>query len=143
MNTKRVILLVLGGIILSSLISSRVFADDIVDLIKSAEQNYTAKKYKKALEDLEWVKTEIGRLQLQEMKSLLPTEIDGMKGEDGDGGALFGLHSVTRDYKDGDGNKKVSINLLAAAAGESGGGLEPCLGWLLRLGPWTHLKNPR
>ena len=141
MNIKRNILLELVGIVLFSLIPGRVFADDVVDLIKSVEQNYAAKKYKKALEDLEWVKGEIARLQLQEMKNLLPTEIDGMKGEDGDGGALFGLHSVSRDYRTNDGNKKVSINLMAA--GESGGGLGALFGLAAAFGAMDTSKESK
>jgi hypothetical protein len=134
MSIKHVTALVLAIVFFGSLGSGLVYADDVVDLIKSAEKNYNAKQYKKALEDLEWVRKEIAKLQLQEMKKLLPEEIDGMKGSDSDGGAVFGLHTVSREYRDNDGNRVVTINVMSAAGGEAGGELGAIMGMAAAFG---------
>lgn len=143
MKTRHVITWVLAIVFFGSLGTRLVYADDIVDLIKSAEQNYNAGQYKKALEDLEWVRKEIAKLQLQEMKKFLPEEIDGMKGSDSDGGAAFGLHSVSREYRDNDGNRVVTINVISAAGGEAGGGLGAFMGMAAAFGALDTSKESK
>lgn len=117
-----------------SLASGTVLADNVTELMKSAEQNYSAKKYAKALEDLEWARKEIANLQLQAMKKFLPDELDGMKGQDADGGAIFGIHSVSKRYASADGNKSVTITLAAGTTGQASGGLGALMGMAAAFG---------
>ena len=109
-------------------------ADYFAELMKSAEQNYNSGKYSKALEDLEWVSREIGILHLQEMKKLLPEKLDGMTGTDGDGGAIFGIHSVSKDYSSADGEKSVTITLTSGKSSQAGGGLGAFMGMAAAMG---------
>jgi len=111
-----------------------VLADNVSELMQSAEQNYNAKKYAKALEDLEWARKEIANLQLQEMKKLLPDELDGMKGQDADGGAIFGIHSVSRNYSNADGSKTVTITLASGNSSQASGGFGALMGMAAAFG---------
>ncbi len=87
--------------------------DDVTMLIQSAEKNYTAQKYAKAIEDLEWAKKGIINRQLDSMKSLFPAEIDGIKGVDADEGSLLGIKGTSRKYNSTDGSKSVVISFVS------------------------------
>jgi len=114
--------------------SGPVAADNVTELLKSASQNYEAKKYSKALEDMEWARREIANLQLQELKKLLPEELDGMKGQDGDAGAILGIHAVSREYYSEDGSKSVKITLASGKSSQGGAGLGAIMGMAAAFG---------
>ena len=120
-----------------------VQADNVAELLKSAKQNYEAGKYSKALEDLEWAKTEISNLHLQEMKKLLPDELEGMKGMDGDGGAIFGIQAVSKDYHSADGSKSVTITLASGQSSKAGGGLGALMGMAAAFGAMDANTNSK
>ncbi|PID74264.1 MAG: hypothetical protein CSB32_01675 [Desulfobacterales bacterium] len=86
--------------------------DDVTMLIQSAEKNYAARKYAKAIEDLEWAKKGVINRQLDSMKSLFPAEIDGIKGVDAEGGSLLGMKGTSRKYNSTDG-KSVVISFVS------------------------------
>jgi hypothetical protein len=104
-----------------TIVPGMVWADNVTELLKSAEKNYAAKEYGKALEDLEWIRNEIAGLQIQEMKTLLPDQLDGMVGEETDGSAMFGLHSVSKNYYTEDYEKSVKITLASGKTGQGMG----------------------
>ncbi|MBN1880299.1 hypothetical protein JW823_09340 [bacterium] len=143
MNTLRfsAIFLALVGLLLIA--GNPVSADNVTDLMKSAEQNYSAGKYSKALEDLDWVRTEIANLQLQEMKKFLPEEIDGMKGEDSEGGAIFGMHSVSKYYPSEDGEKSVKITIASGKSSQGGAGLGAIMGMAAAFGAMDASKQSK
>ncbi|PID77757.1 MAG: hypothetical protein CSB21_03925 [Deltaproteobacteria bacterium] len=111
-----------------------LFADNVKALMKSAERNYNAKNYSKALADLEWIRKEITNLQLQSMKKLLPSEIAGMKGVDADGGAVLGIHAVTRNYINSDRSRSVSISISSGKSSQAGQGLGAIMGMAASFG---------
>ena len=120
-----------------------VQADNVSELLKSAKQNYEAGKYSKALEDLEWAKTEISNLHLQAMKKLLPEELEGMKGMDGDGGAIFGIQAVSKEYHSADGSKSVTITLASGQSSKAGGGLGALMGMAAAMGAMDANRNSK
>ncbi len=108
---------------LGFLVFSSAQADDVTTLIRSAEENYAAKNYSKALDDLDWARKEIVNQHLKSMKNLLPDEIDGMKGRDTEGGAVLGVRGIGKEYKSADGKRRVTINLIAGGGSSAGKGL--------------------
>lgn len=127
---------ILAATFLSCLIFSTAQADNVATLLKSAEQNYTAKKYSKTLEDLEWARKEIVNLQLASMKDLLPAEINGMKAVDvdGDSAAAFGLRTISKQYKKANEDKSVTISILSGGNSSSAGGLGALMGMAASMG---------
>lgn len=123
--------------------SDFVLADNVTDLMKSAEQNYAAGKYSKALQDLDWIRTEISNLQLQEMKKMLPEDVDGMKGEDSEGGAIFGMQSVSKYYPSEDGSKSVKISIASGKTGQGGAGLGAIMGMAAAFGAMDASKQSK
>ncbi len=97
--------------------------DNVTMLIQSAEKNYAAQKYAKAIEDLEWAKKGIINQQLDSMKSLFPEEIDGIKGVDADEGSLLGMRGISRKYNSADGSKSVVISFLSGGGAAISNGL--------------------
>ncbi len=90
-------------------ISVSVGAQTVDELLTSAAANYKAGKYIKALEDLDWAKREISNKHLKILKKLLPEKIEGFTTRDVDGGAMMGIHSVSRKFVKGDKSVKVTI----------------------------------
>ncbi|MBN1296234.1 hypothetical protein JXA80_05600 [bacterium] len=131
---KKLLSVVLMSACVVALAAGPVLADNVNDLLKSADANYEAKKYAKALEDLEWARKEIANLQLQEMKKLLPEVVDGMKGQDGDGGSIFGINAVSREYRSEDGEKSVTITLASGKSSQGGAGLGAIMGMAAAMG---------
>ncbi len=100
-------------------LSITVHADNVQDLMKSAQDNYTAKKYAKALEDIEWAKQEITKLHLQTIKSLLPATIPGYTSTDNANDSALGIHEVSREFtKD---SQKIKITVLGGNLGQNAG----------------------
>jgi hypothetical protein len=114
--------------------SSLVFADNVTEFLNSAEQNYKAQKYSRALRDLEWARKEIAALQLEEMKGFLPDSIDGMKGEGDDSTAIMGMHSVSKIYRDMDTGNNVKIEIMKGSSGDGGSGLGAIFGMAAAMG---------
>ncbi|MBN1355184.1 hypothetical protein JXA40_02825 [bacterium] len=101
-------------------------ADTVNDLLKSAGENYDAKKYMKALEDLDWAKQELSNMHLQIVKNLLPESISGYETRDIDGSAVFGMHNVSRQYNQGD--QSIKITIAGGGSGQGGPGLSAIMG---------------
>lgn len=108
---------------LSCLVFSTAQADDVTTLLESAGQNYAAKKYAKALDDLEWARKGIANQHLKSMKNLFPAEIDGMKGVDVDSGEVFGFRGVSKEYSSADESRSVVISLVSGGDTPGGNGL--------------------
>jgi hypothetical protein len=124
MKTCLVVSVVLFSVI--GLISLPVQADTVDDLMKSAADNYKAQKYMKALEDLDWAKQEISNLHIQIVKKLLPESMSGYQIREVDGAAMFGMHSVSREYFTDD--KDIKITIAGGKAGQGGSGLSALMG---------------
>jgi len=105
-----------------------VRGDNVIELLKSAERNYNAQNYIKALEDLDWIRNEISSLQVGVMKELLPDDLEGMIGEDIEGTAMLGMHSVSRRFRGDDGAQSVTITLNSSKSGTGGPGLGAFMG---------------
>jgi hypothetical protein len=134
MNRKQfcvVIAIVLGMLFP---ITGLVFADNFIEFLKSAEQNYKAEKYTKALKDLEWARKEITGKQLEEMRKFLPDEIDGIKGESDDSSAVMGLHSVSKVYRDLNTGNNVKIEIMKGSSGDGATGLGAIIGMAAAMG---------
>lgn len=111
-----------------------VLADNVVEFLHSTEENYKAQKYSRALADLEWAKKEIVSLQLEEMKGFLPDEIEGTQGQDDDSGAMMGLHTVGKTYRDPNSGRSVSIEIMKGTTGDAGTGLGAIFGMAMAMG---------
>ncbi len=114
--------------------SSLVLADNVTEFLSSAEQNYKAQRYSRALRDLEWARKEIAGLQLEEMKGFLPDEIDGMQGRDDDSTAMMGMHMVSKTYRDQDTGNSVKVEIMKGASGDADGGIAAILGMAAAMG---------
>ncbi len=129
---------VLIGLAMAALIMSfnadRAWADNVVELLKSAQQNYSAGQYGRALDDLEWVRNEIAGLHIEEMRQQLPGEVEGMAGDEGEGSAAFGLHSASRNYRGDDRSQTVKITLSSSRSGQGGPGLGALMGMAAAFG---------
>lgn len=99
---------------------------NIDNLLNSAAQNYKAKKYAKALEDLDWAKREITNLHFQVLKGFLPKTIPGYETEEMDSGAVFGIQNVSRKYNKGE--QDIEISVSSGNLGEGGTGLGALMG---------------
>ncbi len=123
--------------------SSAVQADNFTDLIRSAEKNYKAQNYSKALEDLEWARKEISNQHLKSMKSFFPAEIDGMVGKDVDGASVMGIQGITKIYTSSDQTRSVSISLVSGGASPAGGGLGSLMNMASSLGMMVSDGNSK
>ncbi len=128
---------------LSCLMVAVAQADNVTTLLKSAEQNYAAGNYSKALEDLNWASKEIANQHLNSMKSLLPTEIEGMKGVDAEGGSVLGFRGISKQYNSTDGSKSVTISLLSGGNTTTGNGLSALMGMAASLGAMQGGTNAK
>jgi hypothetical protein len=113
-------------------VTAPIFADNVEDLLASIIQSYKAKKYSKSLEDLDWVKKEISNLHLQVIKTFLPATIQGYQSKDGDGGSMFGMQSVSREYTKSD-SDSIKISIMGGQ-GSEGSGLGAIMGMASSLG---------
>jgi len=111
-----------------------VYADNVLEFLNSTEQNYKAQRYSRALADLEWARKEIVSLQLDEMKGFLPDEIEGVRGRDDDSGAIIGLHTVGKTYRDPNSGHSTSIEIMKGATGDAGTGLGAIFGMAMAMG---------
>ena len=106
--------------------SFAVKADTVEDLLKSANDNYKAKKYAKALEDIEWAKREISNLHLELVKAMLPENLPGYETQEIDGDNMFGMHNVSRNYVKDD--KSIKISIAGSQGNQGGSGLGAIFG---------------
>ncbi len=116
---RRRVLLTLAGLALLS--SSPLLAEDLdpATLFDSAKAAYGEKKYGKALQDLNLLVKELGRLRMESLKTTLPGAPAGWTAEDVEGDssaqgfAFFGGGiSVKRTYRKGD-ETQVTVTLTA------------------------------
>lgn len=96
-----------------------VSADNVQDLMKSAQDNYSAKKYAKALEDIDWAKQEITKLHLQAIKALLPQSITGYTSKDDSNDSALGIHEVSREFVKN--TQRIKITVLGGNFGQNAG----------------------
>jgi|GEM_PF-3069916 len=134
MRLKRVLIGWAMIALVMSVNADRVWADNVVELLESAQQNYNAGQYGRALDDLEWVRNEIAGLHIEEMRQQLPAEVEGMAGDEGGGGAAFGLHSVSRNYQGDDRSQTVKISLASSRAGQGGANIGALMGMAAAFG---------
>ncbi|MBN1551292.1 hypothetical protein JW979_07480 [bacterium] len=123
---KRICFSMFGILCFISLIVSVSFADQVEDLLKSATENYQAKKYMKALEDIDWAQREISNMHMQVVQALLPESFPGYETNSIDGGAMFGVNSVGREYQKE--NQSIKITITGSQAGQAGMGLGAIMG---------------
>ncbi len=128
MLLKKVLIFWVMAVLVMAVNTAPANADNVIELLKAAEKNYTAKQYGKALDDLEWIRNEIAGLHIEEMKKLLPDELEGMTGKDIEGGATFGLHSVSKNFDGDDRGQSVKITLSSSKSGQGGANLGAIMG---------------
>ncbi len=117
---------------ISSALSIVAHADNVEELLKSVSDNYKAKNYQKALEDLDWIKKEISGLQMEIIKTLLPQSIPGYETQEIDGGAAFGIQNVSRQYiKD---EKRIQISISGGQTSGTTAGLGALMGMAAAMG---------
>ena len=116
---RRRLLLAFAGLALLS--SAPLLAEDLdpASLFDSAKTAYGEKKYGKALQDLNLLVKELGRLRMESLKTTLPAAPAGWTAEDVEGDAsamglaVFGGGiSVKRTYRKGD-ETQVTVTLTA------------------------------
>ncbi len=118
-------------------------ADDVTTLLESAQDNYSAKRYSKALEDLDWARKEIVSLHLKGMKNLFPESIDGMKGMANEGGEVLGVRGISRVYSGTDGQHRVTISLMGGESASGGAGLGALMGMAAAFGAMEAGSNAK
>lgn len=101
-------------------------ADTVDDLLKSASDNYKAKKYMKALEDIGWAKQEISKQHMKLVKMQLPESIPGYQTRDIEGGTIFDMHSVSREYYNE--SQSIKIAIIGGKVGQGGSSLSSIMG---------------
>ena len=101
------------------LLSTPAFAEDINNIFKKVNEYVAAENYPKAIEELGWAKKEVEKLHVEKLKTFLPDELQGLKGDQVKAQTALGIMSVERNYKNGDERVKLSI----AGGGAAMGGL--------------------
>ena len=100
MNTKTLA----TSTLLSLLISTTAFADDISDQITAGLEAYNEKDYKTALEELKFVTAQIQQLNQEELQKLLPQALEGwtekeVKNQAAAMGLLGGGTSMQKEFQ--------------------------------------------
>ena len=101
--------------------SARLFAEDLdlAKLLDGAKAACAEKRYGQALQDLQLVVGEVGRLRMEGLKALLPAAPAGWTAEAAEGtanAAMLGMGTtVRRSYRKGDG-VTASMELVADAS---------------------------
>jgi hypothetical protein len=117
---RKMMVVAMCAVVLVAL-SGSVRADNVTDLLQSAEQNYQSGKYAKALEDLEWAKKEISKRHLEELKKYLPANVEGYTQEDPSTGSMMAVNACSRTYTQVGTGNTIEVNIISAGA-ESGMG---------------------
>ncbi len=118
-------------------------ADDVTNLLDSAQKNYADQNYSKAIEDLEWAKKGIVNQQLGSMKKLFPAKVDGMQGVDMEEGAVLGVRGTSRKYSSVDGGKSVVVSFVSGEGTAAGNGLGALMKMAASLGALESGKAPK
>ncbi len=138
---KKILLQTIIAGCFSFLIVSTAQADDVTTLLQSAQDNYNAKRYSKALEDLDWARKEIVSQHLKGIKDLFPESIDGMQGVENESGEVLGFRGISKTYTDG--QHTVNLNLMGGQSASGAQGLGALMGMAAAFGAMESGANTK
>ncbi len=113
---KKIIALSLAA----TLFPMTAFAEDINEIFKKVNQYVTEQNYPKAMEELNWAKKEIEKLNTAKLGNLLPKELNGFVGDEPKVQSAMGFNNIERNYKSAAKTIKVSITGAGADGGMGG-----------------------
>jgi hypothetical protein len=99
-------------------------AEDINEIFKKVNTYVQEQNYPKALEELNWARKEIEKLNTQRIGTLLPNSLNGFNGGETKVQSAMGFNNIEKDYTQGEKSIKVSI---------TGGGADGAMGGLAGL----------
>jgi hypothetical protein len=100
-------------------------AEDINEIFKRVNEFVTQKNYPKALEELNWAKKEIEKMNSSSLTSFFPDSLAGFTGAKAEVSNALGMTNISRRYSKGE--KSVNVSL-------TGGGPAGALGGLAGIG---------
>lgn len=83
--------------------------EELDKIFAKVNELVAAKNYPKALEELNWAKNAVNKKHTEQMKSYLPDELGGFKGDKLEVNSALGMTNLERNYKSGNANVKVSL----------------------------------
>ncbi len=96
--------------------------EDLNKIFSKVNEYIEAKNYPKAMEELAWAKNEISKMHNEQLKTYLPDELAGFKGDEVKVSQALGMNNLERNYKSG--NASVKVSLMGGSKGSAmAGGL--------------------
>ena len=94
-------------------------AEDINEIFKRVNDYIAKENFPKAIEELSWAEKELQKLNTQKLANVLPSEVNGFKGENPKIETALGFTNIERQYKNG--GKSIKLSITGGGGGAMGG----------------------
>lgn len=96
-------------------------AEDIKVLFDKVNKLVEAKNYPGALTELSWAQKELEKLHQQQLAQIIPSEVEGFKGNEPEIQSAMGFTTLEREYVKGE--QTITMSISGGAGGDGLGGL--------------------